>query len=60
MIEFINKHKVAKVDCTEISVQRPKDKEKQKGDYSGKKKTYSKSPYIKRWKREDNIRELIV
>ena len=38
MLIFVNKHKRFKIDVTEISVQRPKDKDLQKAHYSGKKK----------------------
>lgn len=38
LIAFINEHKHLKIDVTEISIQRPKNKELQKSHYSGKKR----------------------
>ena len=40
LIAFVNQHKVLKIDCTEINIQRPTESQKQKDAYSGKKKTY--------------------
>lgn len=38
LVNFVNQHKKLKLDVTEITVQRPKDKVNQKTLYSGKKK----------------------
>lgn len=41
LLDLINQHKKLKLDVTEITVQRPKNKADQKSVYSGKKKTHS-------------------
>ena len=38
---YLKEHKILKIDVTEITVQRPRNKEKQKVRYSGKKTTYT-------------------
>jgi len=45
LVAFVNQHKKLKIDVTEIAVQRPKDKVKQKSLYSGKKKDILVNPW---------------